>query len=258
MIDSHCHLADEAFAGDVAEVVARAQAAGVAGAMCILDATDEAEHARGLALRMGWPGLSLSVGVHPHKAGQFAGQASGSATCVATQIGRLGARAVGEIGLDYHYDFAPRETQREVFAAQVALALDHDLPVIIHAREADEDAIAVLREAGRGRVRGVFHCFTAGPWLAAQALDLGFYVSFAGIVTFPRAGDLRGVAATVPLDRTLIETDSPFLAPLPFRGKRNEPAWVRRVAEQLATVHQTTVDAVVEATSANYAALFAA
>ena len=132
------------------------------------------------------------------------------------------------------------------------------LPVVIHAREADEDAVAVLREAGAGVVRGVFHCFTAGQWLAAQALDLGFYVSFAGIVTFPRAGDLRDVAAAVPLDRTLIETDSPFLAPIPHRGKRNEPSFVGRVAEQLARVHGTSPEAVIAATTANYLALFGA
>jgi TatD DNase family protein len=258
MIDSHCHLADDVYAGDVAEVIARARAAGVTGAMCILDATDEAELARAEALRATWPALSLSVGVHPHKAGAFAGRAPASAECVATRIARLVPRAVGEIGLDYHYDFAPHDVQREVFAAQVALAVEHGLPVVIHAREADEDAIAVLREAGQGKVRGVFHCFTAGNWLADQALALGFHVSFTGILTFPRAGDLRAVASRVPLDRTLLETDSPFLAPVPHRGKRNEPAWVGRVAEQLALLHGTTPDAVVAATTANFAALFGA
>ena len=258
MIDSHCHLADEVYAGDVAAVIARAQAAGVTGAMCILDATDEAELTRAEALRVSWPSLVLSVGVHPHKAGAFAGRASASAECVATQIDRLAPRAVGEIGLDYHYDFAPRDVQQQVFAAQVGLAVERDLPVVIHAREADDDAVAVLREAGQGKVRGVFHCFTAGHWLATQALALGFYVSFTGILTFPRAGDLREVAARVPLDRTLLETDSPFLAPLPHRGKRNEPAWVGRVADQLAALHGTTREAVVEATTANFAALFGA
>ena len=136
--------------------------------------------------------------------------------------------------------------------------MSRGLPVIIHAREADEDAVAVLRDAGEGTARGVFHCFTAGTWLAERALDLGFFVSFAGIVTFPRAGDLRDVAAAVPLDRTLIETDSPFLAPVPHRGRRNEPSFVGHVAEQLARVHGTTPDAVIAATSANYATLFGA
>jgi TatD DNase family protein len=258
MIDSHCHLADEVYAGDAAAVIARAQAAGVRAAMCILDATDEAELARAEAMRPLWPAMVVSVGVHPHKAGGFAGRAAGSAECVATHIDRLSPRGIGEIGLDYHYDFAPRDVQQQVFAAQVELAAARDLPVVIHAREADEDAVAVLREAGRGKVRGVFHCFTAGHWLATQALELGFFISFTGILTFPRAGDLREVAARVPLDRTLLETDSPFLAPVPFRGKRNEPAWVGRVAEQLAAVHHTTTDAVVAATTGNFVTLFGA
>lgn len=258
MIDSHCHLADEVYAGDAAAVIARAQAAGVSAAMCILDATDEAELSRAEALRGLWPAMVLSVGVHPHKAGAFAGRAAGSAECVATNIDRLSPRGIGEIGLDYHYDFAPRDVQQQVFAAQVELAVARDLPVVIHAREADDDAVAVLREAGRGKVRGVFHCFTAGHGLATQALELGFFISFTGILTFPRAGDLREVAARVPLDRTLLETDSPFLAPLPFRGKRNEPAWVGRVAEQLAAVHRTTTEAVVAATTGNFVALFGA
>lgn len=258
MIDSHCHLADEVFAGDVGDVIARARAAGLSGALCILDATDEAELGRVDPLRAAWPGVWFSVGVHPHKAGQFAGREADSAACVATRIAQVRPRAIGEIGLDYHYDFAPRDVQQRVFAAQVGLAVDRALPVVIHAREADDDAVAVLREAGAGAVRGVFHCFTAGEWLAQQALDLGFYVSFAGIVTFPRAGGLRDVAARVPLARTLIETDSPFLAPLPHRGRRNEPAYVGRVAEQLAAVHGTTPEAVIAATSANYATLFGA
>ncbi len=258
MIDSHCHLADEVYAGDVGEVIARADAAGVAGALCILDATDEAELQRVAALRDAWPALDFSVGVHPHKAGAFAGREAESAECVATRIAQVSPRAIGEIGLDYHYDFAPRDVQQRVFAAQVRLAVARGLPVVIHAREADEDAVAVLRESGRGAVRGVFHCFTAGTWLAGQALDLGFFVSFAGIVTFPRAGDLRAVAAAVPLDRTLIETDSPFLAPIPHRGKRNEPSFVGRVAEELARVHGTSAADVIARTTANYATLFGA
>ena len=144
------------------------------------------------------------------------------------------ACGIGEIGLDYHYDFAPRDAQQAVFAAQLALAREQRLPVIIHTREATDDTFAILKN--EGDVRGVFHCFTGDTAMARRALDIGFYLSFAGIVTFPKAGDLRDAAEGRPRDRLLIETDSPYLAPVPHRGKRNEPAYVGRVLESLAAV----------------------
>src|SRR5262249_54800685 len=150
------------------------------------------------------------------------------------------------------YHFSPKDTQHEVFAAQVSLALTRDLPVVIHAREADDDALAVIREHGSLRIRGVMHCFTGTAEFARRALDLGFYISLAGIVTVPRATDLREVARLVPDDRLLIETDSPFLAPVPFRGKRNEPAWVAKVAERIAEVRGMPVGRLAELTTANY------
>jgi len=131
---------------------------------------------------------------------------------------------VGEIGLDYHYDFSPRDVQQAVFRAQLRLALELDRPVVIHTREADDDTVSMLREEGGGQLRGVLHCFTGGAALADSGLDLGFYISLAGIITFPKAEELRQTVRRVPLDRLLTETDSPFLAPVPYRGKRNEPA----------------------------------
>jgi TatD DNase family protein len=151
-----------------------------------------------------------------------------------THAASFAARGIGEIGLDYHYDFAPRDVQQEVFAAQLALAREEQLPVIIHTREATDDTFAILEEAGG--IRGVFHCFTGDTAMARRALDIGFYVSYAGIVTFPKASGLRDTLKIVPSDRLLIETDSPYLAPVPHRGKRNEPAYVGRVLDSLAAV----------------------
>ena len=161
-------------------------------------------------------------------------------------------RAVGEIGLDYHYDLSPRDVQQVVFAEQVALARELDLPVIIHTREAEDDTFDILRSEGRGDVRGVFHCFTGDARMARRALDLGFLLSFAGILTFPKAVSIREAAAIVPDDRLLGETDSPFLAPVPHRGKRNEPALVRRVIDTLAVVRASTADAIDARITANF------
>jgi len=163
--------------------------------------------------------------------------------------------AVGEIGLDYHYDYSPRDVQHAVFAEQLDTARSLTLPVVIHTREADEDTFAMLASEGRG-VAGVFHCFTGGVERARRALDLGFYLSLAGIVTFPKATDLRDVAAYCPDDRVLVETDSPFLAPVPHRGKRNEPAFVARVVEELAGIRGWTPTSAAERTTANFDVLF--
>jgi TatD DNase family protein len=166
------------------------------------------------------------------------------------------ARAVGEIGLDYHYDFAPRDVQREVFRWQIRLARELDLPIIIHTREAEDDTVAILREESGDSVRGVMHCFTGTPRLAEEALALGMHISFAGIVTFPKGANVRDVALVVPADRILCETDSPYLAPTPYRGKRNEPAWVVRVAEDLARLRGVSLEDLGRQTCANFEALF--
>ena len=256
MIDSHCHLADEAFEADLEDVVARAREAGVSDALCILAAGDVAEGNRATRVRMKWPAVRVATGIHPHHAGPHGADPRAAAALVRNAVEGLGAVAIGEIGLDYHYDFAPPRAQQDVFAAQVALALDMDLPVIIHTREASDDTFDILREAGKGRVRGVFHCFTGDVAMATRALDIGFHLSFAGILTFPKAQSLREAAAIVPTDRLLIETDSPYLAPVPHRGQRNEPAFVGRVLDVLAEV--THVDRVTleAAIDRNFAALF--
>ncbi len=233
--DSHCHLADEAYLADLEAVVARAQAANVVAALCILSADDAAELGRVAAVRAAWPAVRFAAAVHPHRAGAYEGRAADAAAVTRAAVEAAGARAIGEIGLDYHYDFAPRPVQREVFAAQVGLALELDLPVIIHTREAGDDTVAILHEAGRA-LRGVMHCFSGTREEARRALDLGFLLSLSGILTFPRAGALRDVAAFVPADRLLVETDAPYLAPVPHRGRRNEPAWVQRTVQTLAEI----------------------
>ena len=252
MTDSHCHLADAAFADDLQDVVDRARGAGVSQALVILAAGDAAEAAQSSRLEAMWEGVRFAAGVHPHQAHECADRGAAEALVRARfEVDPL-TRAVGEIGLDYHYDFSPRDVQRRVFAEQVALARELRRPVVIHTREADEDTFDILRAEGRGDVTGVFHCFTGDAAMARRALDLGFSLSFAGIVTFPKADTLREAAAIVPGDRLLVETDSPFLAPVPFRGRRNEPAHVARVVETLAGVRGVTADALDAETSANF------
>jgi TatD DNase family protein len=257
VVDSHCHLADDAFVKDLPDVIGRAQAAGLTHALCILAAENptEAERARELA-RM-WPALRFGIGLHPHQAGQFSGRPADVVPLVRGVIASIPeARAVGEIGLDYHYDFAPKDVQQDVFRLQIRLARELDLPVIIHTREAEDDTLAILREESGGAVRGVMHCFTGTPRLAEEALSIGMHISFAGIVTFPKGANVREVAANVPADRLLCETDSPYLAPTPHRGKRNEPAWVVRVAEDLAALRRVPLDELTRQTSANFDMLF--
>ena len=257
MIDSHCHLADPAFAEDLEEVVARARAAGVTGGLCILALGDAAEAGQAERLRELWPGLRFSVGAHPHMARQFEGRTAGLAPALETALRDTPAvRAVGEIGLDYHYDLSPRAVQRDVFRVQVRLAREAGLPIVVHTREADEDTVAIIEEEGGGAVRGVFHCFSGSSALAGRALELGFLLSFSGIVTFPRAAALREIAAGVAPDRLLVETDCPYLAPVPMRGRRNEPAWVTHTAAAVADMKRLTARELDEQVTANFTGLF--
>jgi TatD DNase family protein len=258
MVDSHCHLADDAFVRDLPDVISRAQQAGLTCAMCVLAAENQTEAVRAKELARMWPALRFGVGLHPHQAGQFSEREHDVVSLVRAAIAMAPeARALGEIGLDYHYDFAPKDVQQQVFRLQIRLARELDLPIIIHTREAEADTMAILREESGGRaVRGVMHCFTGTRRLAEEALALGMHISFAGIVTFPKGANVREVAAIVPLDRMLCETDSPYLAPTPHRGKRNEPAWVVRVVEELSTLRGTPVDDLRRQTSANFEALF--
>lgn len=244
LIDSHAHLTDERLAGDVAGVLARAHAAGVLAVVTIGTTLDGSERAAALAAEHAT--VRASVGIHPHSAEQATPAALSRLEELA---GEPDVVAIGETGLDYHYDNAPRDAQREAFAAQLDLGRRLDLPVVVHAREADDDVIALLREAGPG-TRGVLHCFSGARPLLDAALELGWNVSFAGMITFPSytAADLL---RAVPLDRLLVETDSPYLTPVPHRGKRNEPAHVVHVARRAAELRGEDFDQLAAATLRN-------
>jgi TatD DNase family protein len=259
MIDSHCHLAGEEFVDDLPAVVARAQAAGVTQALVIVAAEHDAEWTRAKALAAAWPAVRFAVGVHPHQAHAFAADPGAAAGAVARRLADSSlVQAVGEIGLDYHYDFSPREVQQAVFRAQLTLAQAQRLPVVIHTREAEADTLALIAEAQqRGPLSGVFHCFTGDPAAAARALATGFYLSFAGILTFPRAVELREAVRIVPRDRLLVETDAPYLAPVPHRGSRNEPARVAATLAAVAAARDEPLEALEAAVHANYDRLFA-
>jgi TatD DNase family protein len=257
MIDSHCHLADEVFAEDLDGVVTRARTAGLERVMVILEAGNDKEAQQAARVEQLWPGTRFAIGVHPHQAHEFGDDPERAAGLVRLQLAATpAARAVGEIGLDYHYDLSPRPVQHEVFRAQVRVARESGLPVVIHTREADDDTVSILREEGGGALRGVLHCFTGTPALARAGLELGFYISLAGIITFPKAAELRETIRAVPIDRLLTETDSPFLAPVPYRGKRNEPAHVARVVEALAALYQVDVETMALRTAQNFHTLF--
>jgi TatD DNase family protein len=252
MIDSHCHIDMTQFDADRDEVVARARAAGVTDLLIAGGVDAEDGHRRALRIAAGLA-VPVSAGIHPHEA-KLATEAIYDELKGLAREGRI--VAIGEIGLDFHYDHSPRDVQREVFRRQVRLAREVGLPLIIHTREADDESAKILEEEGARETGGVIHCFTGGEELARRALALGFHISFSGIVAFPRSETIQAVARTVPDDRLLIETDSPFLAPPPHRGKRNEPAFVVEVARKVAALRGTTAEAVGVAAKRNFDRLF--
>ncbi|MBC7788482.1 MAG: TatD family hydrolase [Anaerolineae bacterium] len=228
-VDSHAHLADPAFDNDRAEVVARARREGAAALVCIGESLPAADRARSIARQ--FPGFVYwTAGVHPHDAADF--DELSHIPAIRAHV-ESGAVAVGECGLDYHYDHSPRDRQLAAFAAQIDLARSTGKPVVVHAREAEDDMRAMLADAGRAGVTGVMHCFTGTELLARTALDCGWSISFSGIVTFRKWVNLD-LLRMVPEDRLLAESDSPYLAPVPHRGKRNEPAWVPLTIARLA------------------------
>jgi TatD DNase family protein len=255
-IDSHCHLASKEFADDLAAVIQRARDAGVRGALVILAAEDDSEFDRAELVSAAWEDVRFSIGVTPHVSSTFSDTPAAAAGLTDNRLDLVpAARAVGEIGLDYHYD-QPRDVQQDVFREQIRLARRRQLPIVIHTRDAEDDTFRILEEESASEVGGVFHCFTGDRAMARRALDIGFHISLSGIVSFPRATELHEVAKLVPLDRLLIETDSPYLAPVPFRGKRNEPAFVTRVAEVVAELRRVEPIAIGEAARVNFERLF--
>ena len=248
LIDTHCHLAAEQFQADLPQVLERAWAGGLAHLVIIGESKSSAEKA--LELARGDHRIWATAGVHPHDARGWTDQ---SRTWLEPMLRDPRIVAAGEMGLDYHYDHSPRDLQRRAFEAQLALAATLSKPAVIHAREADEDVSAILRNQPQASI--ILHSFSSGPGLFRTGLDLGAYVSFSGMITFKNWGR-NDVIETVPLDRILLETDAPYLAPTPFRGQRNEPAFVRRVAEQVALVRRMDVDEILALTGQNATRVF--
>ncbi len=252
LVDSHCHLDFKDFGDEVDDVVARAGANGVGAMVTICTHLSRFEAVRGVAER--FDNVWCSVGVHPHEAGAEGQQAADKLISLADHPKVVG---IGETGLDYYYEHSPRDAQRESFHAHIAAARQTGLPLIVHARDADDEMAEILREEhAAGPFSGVMHCFSSGRSLAEAALEIGLYISFSGILTFKKADELRAIAEDVPSDRLLVETDAPYLAPVPNRGKRNEPAFVVHTAAQLAALKDMTSAQLAQQTTDNFFRLF--
>jgi TatD DNase family protein len=253
LVDSHCHLDFPDFGGEVDAIVARAQAAGVARLVSI--STRIKKHDDILAIAERHADVYCSVGTHPHHAQE---ELEFDVADIVARTRHPKVVAIGEAGLDYHYDYSPRAAQERGFRNHIAAARATKLPLVIHAREADDDMARILEEeTGKGPFPAVLHCFSSGPELARRAIALGLSISFTGILTFKKSDDLRIIAASLPADRILVETDAPYLAPGRFRGKRNEPAHVVEIAKVLAETRGVTFEEVARQTTENFFRLFA-
>ncbi|MBX7174936.1 MAG: TatD family hydrolase [Pyrinomonadaceae bacterium] len=258
LIDSHCHIDGEQFDADRSEVISRAQNAGVK-AMLVVGTGDAAEFdnfARVVRLADSHQNIFCSIGVHPHDAKTFGKVEEGKLV----ELAKSSPNVIGwgEIGLDYYYDHSPRDVQREVFIRQIRIARDLNLPIIIHSRDADDETVEILTEECnypdfRG---GIMHCFGGTPAMAESLMKIGFMISFAGNVTFKKAENLRDAARIVPLEKLLIETDCPYLTPIPFRGKRNEPMYVRETAKFLAEFYGIELETLANQTTKNFSEFF--
>jgi len=250
LIDTHCHLDAAVFDADREAVIQRARDAGVGCMVAIGSGDGPPDLEAGIRLADRYDFIYATIGVHPHDAAKATDETWPRLAALAKHPKVV---ALGEIGLDYHYDFSPRETQRAVLARQLELAREARLPIVIHTREAWADTISLLKSHwpanGPG---GIFHCFSGGPAEAEEVLGLGFMLSFSGIITFPKADDIRAALRLAPLDRVLVETDAPYLAPVPWRGKRNEPAYVAETARKAAELRGIALEQFADATSANW------
>jgi TatD DNase family protein len=253
LIDSHCHLDFPDFTAELDAVVARARAAGIGRMVTI--STRVHRHHEVLAIAERFADVFCSVGTHPHYAHE---ELDVSAADLVARTRNPKVVALGEAGLDYHYDNSPREAQQRGFRTHIAAARETGLPLVIHSREADDDTAHILEEeSGKGAFPAVLHCFTGGRELAQRAVALGHFISFTGILTFKNSAALRDIAAALPADRILVETDAPYLAPRRYRGKRNEPAYVVETANVLAEVRRVSFDEIARQTTANFFRLFA-
>lgn len=251
LVDAHCHLTGSYLAPDqVASTLARAMAEGVTGFIAVGTDLEDSRMVLELATRI--PGVQASLGVHPHEAKRWSPEVEAA---LGQLLAQPAVRFVGETGLDWHYDLSPRTAQEVAFRAQIRLAKGLGKPLMIHTRSAPEPTLRILAEEGADSVRGIIHCFSENRAFAKRALDLGFYLSFSGITTFKKAEAVRDVAAWAPGDRILVETDAPFLAPVPYRGKPNEPGFVRFTAEAVAELRGIPSRKLAELTTQNLEAL---
>jgi TatD DNase family protein len=253
LIDTHAHIQGDAYAADIEALISRARQAGVEKIVVAGGAGDMSNNTAAIALAESRPDLYATVGMHPHDAKDVRAEDLRKLKELTRHPKVI---AVGETGLDYYYDHSPREVQRDVFARFIELARETALPLVVHERDAARDAAELLRLNGGGSLRGVIHCFTGDHHAAREYLDLGCYLSFSGIITFKNAGALREVVLNTPLERIFVETDSPYLTPVPHRGKRNEPAYVRFIAETVAKVKGISFEEVARATTENARSLF--
>jgi TatD DNase family protein len=251
LVDAHCHLTGSYLAeAEIEATLDRARQAGVSGFVAV--GTDLEDSARVLGLARTVPGIQASLGIHPHEARTWE---AGTEAALEALVSDPNVRFVGETGLDWHYDLSPRDQQEAVFRSQIRLARRVRKPLMIHTRSAPGDTLRILREEGAEAVRGIIHCFSEDQAFAEGALDLGFYLSFSGIVTFRKAEAVRAVAAWAPEERILVETDAPFLAPVPYRGKPNEPGFVRYTADAVAGLRGVAPARIAAATTRNLEAL---
>lgn len=257
LIDSHCHIDGDAFDGDRDDVVRRAKDAGITAMLNVGTGDPHSDDFRkAVAVAEKYESVFASVGVHPHDAKLYDDAAERHLVELATSSEKV--IAWGEIGLDFYYDHSPRDVQQDVFRRQIRKARELDLPIIVHSRDANDETVEIIREeCSRGDFRGgIMHCFGGTPSMAESLMKLGFLISFAGNVTFKKADDLRDAARVVPLEKLLVETDCPFLTPVPFRGKRNEPAYVEHTARFLAEFYGVEFDALAAQTTRNFLDFF--
>ncbi len=252
LVDSHCHLDFPDLAEDRAGILARARTAGVGTMVTISTHVTRADQVRAVA--EAHDDIYCTMGIHPH---HVAEEPEVSAADLVALTDHPKVIGLGESGLDYYYDRSPRDVQRERFRTHISAARETGLPLVVHTRDADEDTAAILEEEmAKGVFTGLLHCFSSGAALARRAVDVGFYISFSGILTFNRSADLRAIAAELPADRLLVETDAPYLAPMPHRGKRNEPAFVAHTAEVLAKTRGVSAEDIADQTTENFFRLF--
>ena len=254
LIDSHCHLDYAPMCDDLVGTLTRAKNAGVGGFLTICTELKKIETL--LTIAGSAPNIWTTVGTHPHESEPDLQKFENLGAILAETLQHPKVVGLGETGLDYYYEHSPKDFQKECFAKHIEVAIEQDVPLIVHTREAEEDTVEMLKAIGKGKVRGVMHCFSGSEWLLNEALNLGFYISYSGVITFKKAQNLRQLVSLTPLERILVETDAPYLTPEPHRGKPNEPANVIFTAERIAEVKDLSLQEIASKSTANFFSLF--